>query len=140
MIEALDLVTGERLYRLSERQQNDRNSRSTRFVAIPRTEEHGGCENKCFTHYVQDTGGRDCLRGPMVQSDAEWLANKMNTQLNQPKNKVRNGFGAGLTAVLLCRGRTIRHLHHDQLRAILVPESPPTIRSRDRPAAAVQAT
>ncbi|AGT95326.1 hypothetical protein O5Y_27545 [Rhodococcus erythropolis CCM2595] len=35
----------------------------------------------CFTHYVQDNGGRYCLRGPMVQSDAEWLANKMNTQL-----------------------------------------------------------
>ncbi|WCT05855.1 hypothetical protein [Rhodococcus qingshengii] len=53
----------------------------TRFVVISRTAEHGGCENKCFTHYVQDNGGRYCLRGPMVQSDAEWLANKMNTQL-----------------------------------------------------------
>jgi len=53
----------------------------TRFVAIPRTEEHGGHENECFTHYVQDNRGRYCLRGPMVQSDAEWLANKMNTQL-----------------------------------------------------------
>ena len=38
--------------------------------------------NKCFTNYVQDEGGRYCLRGPMVQSDAEWLANKMNTQLS----------------------------------------------------------
>lgn len=52
-----------------------------RFVAIPRTEERGGHENECFTHYVQDNRGRYCLRGPMVQSDAEWLANKMNTQL-----------------------------------------------------------
>ncbi|MGQ5691533.1 hypothetical protein ACSVIA_28070 [Rhodococcus erythropolis] len=54
----------------------------TSFVAIPRTEEHDGCENECFTHYVQDNGGRYCLRGPMVQLDAEWLANKMNTQLD----------------------------------------------------------
>ncbi|WP_207624589.1 hypothetical protein [Rhodococcus sp. D-46] len=53
----------------------------TSFVAIPRTAEHGGYENECFTHYVQDNRGRYCLRGPMVQSDAEWLANKMNTQL-----------------------------------------------------------
>ncbi|MDZ7910912.1 MAG: hypothetical protein U5O16_03625 [Rhodococcus sp. (in: high G+C Gram-positive bacteria)] len=53
----------------------------TSFVVILRTEEHGGYENGCFTHYVQDNGGRYCLRGPMVQSDAEWLANKMNTQL-----------------------------------------------------------
>ncbi|MDN3461096.1 hypothetical protein [Rhodococcus sp. APC 3903] len=52
-----------------------------RFVAIPRTEEHGGHEGECFTHYVQDNRGRYSLRGPMVQSDAEWLANKMNTQL-----------------------------------------------------------
>ena len=29
-----------------------------RFVVIPRTEEHGGYENECFTHYVQDNGGR----------------------------------------------------------------------------------
>ncbi|MFB7860231.1 hypothetical protein [Rhodococcus qingshengii] len=49
------------------------------FVVIPRTEERAGCKNKCFTHYVQDRRGRYCLRGPMVQSDAEWLANKMNT-------------------------------------------------------------
>ncbi|MDV8015992.1 hypothetical protein R4P70_32280 [Rhodococcus sp. IEGM 1241] len=41
----------------------------TRFVAIPRTAEHGGYENECYTHYVQDNGGRYCLRGPMVQSD-----------------------------------------------------------------------
>ncbi len=53
----------------------------TSFVAIPRTAEHGGYENECFTHYVKDNGGRYCLRGPMVQSDAEWLASKMNTQL-----------------------------------------------------------
>lgn len=38
----------------------------TRFVAIPRTAEHGGYENECFTHYVQDNRGRYCLRGPMV--------------------------------------------------------------------------
>jgi hypothetical protein len=52
----------------------------TGFVAIPRTEEHGGHENKCFTHYVQDNGVRYCLRGPMVQSDAEWLTNSMNSK------------------------------------------------------------
>ncbi|WP_207624591.1 hypothetical protein [Rhodococcus sp. D-46] len=28
------------------------------FVVIPRTEERGGYENECFTHYVQDNGGR----------------------------------------------------------------------------------
>lgn len=54
----------------------------TRIFVIPRTEEHDGYENECFTHYVQGNGGRCCLRGPMVQSDAEWLANKMNTQLD----------------------------------------------------------
>ncbi|MCS4255899.1 hypothetical protein M2405_004202 [Rhodococcus erythropolis] len=54
----------------------------TSFVVIPRTAEHGGYENKCFTHYVQGNRGRYCLRGPMVQSDAEWLASKMNTQLS----------------------------------------------------------
>jgi len=43
----------------------------TRFVVISRTEEHGGYENKCLTHYVQGNGGRYCLRGPMVQSDAK---------------------------------------------------------------------
>lgn len=53
----------------------------TLFVVISRTSEHGGYENECFTHYVQDNGGRYGLRGPMVQSDAEWLASKMNTQL-----------------------------------------------------------
>lgn len=52
----------------------------TSFVAVPRTEEHGGYENKCFTHYVQDNLGRYCLRGPMVRSDAEWLANNMNSK------------------------------------------------------------
>lgn len=52
----------------------------TSFVAIPRAEEHGGYENECFTHYVQDNGGGYCLRGPMVHTDAEWLASKMNTQ------------------------------------------------------------
>ncbi len=58
----------------------------TSFVVIPRAGEHGGYENECFTHYVQGNGGRCCLRGPMVQSDAEWLANKMNTQwADQPR-------------------------------------------------------
>lgn len=52
-----------------------------RFVVIPRTEEHGGYENKCYTHYVQDNGGRYSLQGPWVETDAEWFANKMNTQL-----------------------------------------------------------
>ncbi|MFI7167257.1 hypothetical protein ACIBM3_32910 [Rhodococcus erythropolis] len=33
----------------------------TRFVVIPRTEERGGNENKCYTHYVQDNGGRYSL-------------------------------------------------------------------------------
>jgi hypothetical protein len=37
----------------------------TSVVVIPRTEEYGGFENECFTHYVQDNGGRYCLRGPM---------------------------------------------------------------------------
>lgn len=50
-----------------------------RFVAMPRTGERGGYENECFTHYVQGNGGRCCLRGPMVQSDVEWLANNMNS-------------------------------------------------------------
>ena len=45
---------------------------TTRFVVVPRTGEHGGYQNKCFTHFVQDNGGRYCLRGPMAQSDAEW--------------------------------------------------------------------
>ena len=53
---------------------------TTRFVVVPRTAEHGGYENKCFTHFVQDNGGRYSLRGPMVQSDAEWLATNMNTR------------------------------------------------------------
>ncbi|OYD70719.1 hypothetical protein [Rhodococcus sp. OK302] len=53
---------------------------STGIVVVPRIEEHGGYENKCCTHYVQDNGGR-YLRGPVVQTDAEWFANKMNTQL-----------------------------------------------------------
>ncbi|OFV78052.1 hypothetical protein [Rhodococcus erythropolis] len=53
----------------------------TSFVAIPRTEEHGGCENECFTHFVEDNAGRYCLRGPMVPSDAEWLANTMKSKL-----------------------------------------------------------
>ncbi|MDN3461122.1 hypothetical protein [Rhodococcus sp. APC 3903] len=52
-----------------------------RFVVIPRTEEHGGYENKCYTHYVQDNGGRYSLQGSWVETDAEWFANKMNTQL-----------------------------------------------------------
>ncbi|WP_172932902.1 hypothetical protein [Rhodococcus sp. MS13] len=52
----------------------------TRFVVISRTEEHGGYENECFTHFVEDNTGRYCLRGSMVQSDAEWLANNMNSK------------------------------------------------------------
>lgn len=70
LIEALDLVTGERLYRLAGRRITmTETAAPTRFVVIPRTKEHGGYENKCFTHYVKDNGGRYCLRGPMVQSD-----------------------------------------------------------------------
>jgi len=42
------------------------------------------------------------------------------------------GFGAGLTAVLLRRRRTLRHLHHDQFRAVLVPVSPLTILRKHR--------
>ncbi|WP_372027942.1 hypothetical protein ACBG85_29695 (plasmid) [Rhodococcus sp. NyZ502] len=53
---------------------------ATRFVVVPRTAEHGGYENECFTHFVEDNEGRYCLRGPMVQSDAEWLANNMNSK------------------------------------------------------------
>ncbi len=51
---------------------------ATCFVVVPRTAEHGGYENECFTHFVEDNAGRYCLRGPMVQSDAEWLANNVN--------------------------------------------------------------
>ncbi|MDJ0402977.1 hypothetical protein EEB12_16720 [Rhodococcus sp. WS1] len=53
----------------------------TALAAAPFLAILAGVRYDCFTHYVQDNGGRYCLRGPMVQSDAEWLANKMNTQL-----------------------------------------------------------
>ena len=81
VIEALDLVTGERLYRLAGRRITmTETAAPARFVAKPRTEAHGEYENKCFIHYVSGSRRRCSLQGSMVQSDAEWLANKMNTQ------------------------------------------------------------
>ena len=53
---------------------------NTRFVVVPREATHGGRENECFTHYVRDNSGRYCDNGPMVETDANWLANDLNSK------------------------------------------------------------
>lgn len=77
LTEVLDMATGGDSTDSREGITMIETASFTSFVVIPRTGEHGGYENECFTHYVQGNGGRCCLRGPMVQSNAEWLANKM---------------------------------------------------------------
>lgn len=74
----------------------------TSFVVIRRTKGRGGCENRCFTPYVQDNGGRYCLRGPMVQSDAEWRENNTNSAT---ESEMLFGRSSGLRAFVSTQRR-----------------------------------
>lgn len=79
LTEVLDMATGGRLYRLAGRHHHDRNSCSHKLCRDTPHRRTRRYENEDFTHYIQDNGGRCCLREPMVQPDAEWLANNMNS-------------------------------------------------------------
>ncbi len=83
----------------------------TRFVTITRTEEHSGYENECFTHYVQDNGGRYCLRGRWFSktrngSRTAWTASRSNSPKKARTDSVRASLlypyaGAGRSRIFI---------------------------------------
>lgn len=79
LMETHVMVAGERLYRLAGRHHHDRNSCSHTLCRDTPHRRTRWYENEDFTHCIQDNGGRCCMREPMVQPDAEWLANNMNS-------------------------------------------------------------